>query len=85
MEKFGVHKDLDSYKKVLNVFPKGKYVPENRLQADFFHYPKQQDCCTKIMGKFKWKWNGRRNSVVTYVQTPRNYGYTHTHRDCVRA
>ncbi len=53
MEKFGVHKDLASYKKVLNVFPKGKYVAENRLQADFFHYPKHQDCANKIMGKFQ--------------------------------
>ena len=33
MEHFGVHKDLASYKKVLNVFPKGRYIPENRLQA----------------------------------------------------
>jgi len=56
MEKFGVHKDLASYKKVLNVFPKGKYVAENRLQADFFHYPKHQDCANKIMVYMR-KWN----------------------------
>jgi signaling intermediate in Toll pathway protein len=49
MEKFGVHRDLASYKKLFNVFPKGKYVPENRLQADFFHYPRQQDCALKVM------------------------------------
>lgn len=49
MEHFGVHKDLASYKKVLNVFPKGRYIPENRLQADFYHYPKQQDCATRIL------------------------------------
>ena len=33
MEKFGVHKDLASYKKLLNVFPKGRFIPENRLQV----------------------------------------------------
>ena len=33
MEKFGVHKDLESYKKLLNVFPKGRFIPENRLQV----------------------------------------------------
>jgi len=49
MEHFGVHKDLGSYKKLLDVLPKGKYVPETRLQADFYHFPKQQDCAVKIM------------------------------------
>jgi len=49
MQHFGVHKDLGSYKKLLGVLPTGKYVPENRLQADFFHFPKQQDCAVKIM------------------------------------
>jgi len=49
MEHFGVHKDLSSYKKLLDVFPKGRYIPENRLQADFHHYPKQQDCATRLL------------------------------------
>jgi len=49
MERFGVHKDLGSYKKLMDVFPKGKYVPRHRLQADFFHYIKQQDCATTII------------------------------------
>eukprot|EP00088_Acartia_fossae_P000659 TRINITY_DN10264_c0_g1_i1.p1 TRINITY_DN10264_c0_g1~~TRINITY_DN10264_c0_g1_i1.p1 ORF type:complete len:418 (+),score=81.81 TRINITY_DN10264_c0_g1_i1:39-1292(+) len=53
MEKFGVHKDLQSYKKLMNVFPKGKYVPENRIQADFFHYPNHQDCAIAIMVKME--------------------------------
>jgi len=49
MKRFGVHKDLSSYKKLMNVFPKGKYIPENRLLADFVHYPKQQDCAVKLL------------------------------------
>jgi len=53
MEKFGVHKDLGSYKKLLEVFPKGKMIPENRLQADFFHYPKQQQCATSLLQKME--------------------------------
>lgn len=53
MEKFGVHKDLASYKKLLEVFPKGKMIPENRLQADFFHYPKQQQCATSLLQKME--------------------------------
>lgn len=49
MEHFGVHKDLASYKKLMDVFPKGKYIPENRLQADFYHYPKQQECACRVL------------------------------------
>ena len=52
MERFGVHRDLASYKKLFNVFPKGKYVPENRLQADFFHFPRQQECALVLLSRF---------------------------------
>jgi len=58
MEAFGVHKDLGSYKKLLDVFPKGKMIPENRLQGDFFHYPKQQECATFLLLKME------RNKVI---------------------
>jgi len=58
MEAFGVHKDLGSYKKLLDVFPKGKMIPENRLQGDFFHYPKQQECATSLLHKME------RNKVI---------------------
>ena len=53
MEQFGVHRDLGSYKKLLEVFPKGKMIPENRLQADFWHYPKQQQCATTLLHKME--------------------------------
>jgi len=53
MEHFGVHRDLGSYKKLMEVFPKGKMIPENRLQADFFHYPKQQQCATSLLQKME--------------------------------
>jgi len=58
MERFGVHKDLGSYKKLLDVFPKGKMIPENRLQGDFFHYPKQQQCAVTLLHKME------RNKVI---------------------
>jgi len=49
MQKFGVHRDLTSYKKLMDVFPKGKMIPENRLQSDFFYYPKQQQCAVSLL------------------------------------
>ena len=35
-------RDLEIYKALIDVLPKGQYVPENLWQADFRHYPKQQ-------------------------------------------
>lgn len=44
MEEYGVHKDLEVYKKILNLMPKGKMIPRNVFQQEFMHYPKQQQC-----------------------------------------
>ena len=52
-EIFPFCRDLGSYKKLMEVFPKGKMIPENRLQADFFHYPKQQQCATSLLQKME--------------------------------
>jgi hypothetical protein len=41
-------RDLETYKALINVLPKGQYVPENLWQADFKHYPKQQDCIVQV-------------------------------------
>lgn len=49
MEAYGVHKDLETYRALADIFPKGKYVPENRFQVEFAHYPKQQDCMVRIL------------------------------------
>jgi len=29
--------------------PKGKYVAQNRIQAEFFHFPKHQDCIIDVL------------------------------------
>ncbi|GBP21239.1 Evolutionarily conserved signaling intermediate in Toll pathway, mitochondrial [Eumeta japonica] len=49
MEEFGVHKDLETYKSLLNVLPKGKFIPTNIFQAEFLHYPKQQQCAVDLL------------------------------------
>lgn len=49
MEEFGVNKDLESYKSLINVFPKGKFIPTNVFQAEFMHYPKQQQCAIDVL------------------------------------
>uniref|UniRef100_A0A1B0DJF1 Evolutionarily conserved signaling intermediate in Toll pathway, mitochondrial n=1 Tax=Phlebotomus papatasi TaxID=29031 RepID=A0A1B0DJF1_PHLPP len=42
MKHYGVHQDLQVYKALSNVMPKGKFIPTNRIQSEFMHYPKQQ-------------------------------------------
>lgn len=49
MERFGVHRDIEVYKALMNVMPKEKYIPKNIFQAEFMHYPKQQQCIIDLL------------------------------------
>lgn len=49
MKEFGVEKDLDVYKSLIDVLPKGKMIPRNMFQAEFMHYPKQQQCAIDLL------------------------------------
>ena len=49
MKEFGVEKDLEVYKSLIDILPKDVYIPENRIQAGFYHYPKQQECLLDVL------------------------------------
>lgn len=49
MSEFGVEHDLEVYKALINVMPKGKMLPKNVFQAEFMHYPKQQQCIIDLL------------------------------------
>ncbi|XP_022089397.1 evolutionarily conserved signaling intermediate in Toll pathway, mitochondrial-like [Acanthaster planci] len=49
MKYFKVEKDIDAYNALLDIFPKGKYVPENVIQSIYNHYPEQQICAIKVL------------------------------------
>ncbi|CAB3224235.1 unnamed protein product [Arctia plantaginis] len=49
MQEFGVQKDLEVYKALVDVLPKGKFIPQNIFQAEFMHYPKQQQCAVDLL------------------------------------
>lgn len=49
MSEFGVQKDLEVYKALVDVLPKGKFIPSNIFQAEFMHYPKQQQCAVDLL------------------------------------
>lgn len=49
MESFGVHRDVEVYKALMDVLPKGKFIPRNIFQAEFMHYPKQQQVIIDLL------------------------------------
>lgn len=53
MNEFGVHQDIEAYKALLDIFPRGRYIPANRFQAMVYHYPKHQDTALRILNKME--------------------------------
>lgn len=49
MKLYNVQGDLEVYKALIEVFPKGKMIPQNILQSEFMHYPKQQQCAIDLL------------------------------------
>lgn len=49
MDQFGVAKDLEVYKKLVDILPKGKYLPVNMIQEMFMHYPRQQNAVIGLL------------------------------------
>ncbi|MFH4978772.1 hypothetical protein AB6A40_005481 [Gnathostoma spinigerum] len=54
LKPYGVHKDLDVYKALLDVFPKGVMIPRSTFQRISLHYPMQQNCCIKVLDQMEW-------------------------------
>lgn len=54
MKDFGVERDLSCYKALMDVMPKEKFIAQNVLQAEFMHYPKQQNCMMDLLGEMEW-------------------------------
>ncbi|XP_043594572.1 evolutionarily conserved signaling intermediate in Toll pathway, mitochondrial [Bombus pyrosoma] len=53
MDEFDVNKDLETYKALFDIFPKGRYIPENKFQLMMYHYPKHQDTALLILNKME--------------------------------
>ncbi|XP_070597738.1 evolutionarily conserved signaling intermediate in Toll pathway, mitochondrial isoform X2 [Erythrolamprus reginae] len=49
MPEFGVEKDVNVYNKILDVFPKKVFIPQNIFQKMFKFYPRQQDCALMLL------------------------------------
>lgn len=54
METYNLHKDLDIYKALLQVFPEDIYIPKNYYQQIFIHYPQHQECAVDVLDEMEW-------------------------------
>jgi len=71
MTEFDVHRDLDSYKQLLTLFPEGKMIAEGPWAVEWMYYPKQQQCAIDIMDMMEL--NGKFYLLFTRART-----HTHT-------
>ncbi|XP_029164661.1 evolutionarily conserved signaling intermediate in Toll pathway, mitochondrial [Nylanderia fulva] len=62
MDDFGVNRDLAVYKILLDVLPKGKFIPTNFFQTMVMHYPKQQHVAVELLCKME------KNCVIPDVE-----------------
>ncbi|KAL0118305.1 hypothetical protein PUN28_009151 [Cardiocondyla obscurior] len=53
IDEFGANRDLAVYKELLDVLPKGKFVPRNYYQTIFLHYPLQQNVAVDVLSKME--------------------------------
>ncbi|KAL8164590.1 UNVERIFIED_CONTAM: hypothetical protein K2H54_054024 [Gekko kuhli] len=49
MKEFGVESDIAVYNKILDVFPKEVFIPQNFIQRMYNHYPRQQECGIQVL------------------------------------
>ncbi|GFW66235.1 evolutionarily conserved signaling intermediate in Toll pathway, mitochondrial [Trichonephila clavipes] len=54
MDDFGVPGDLQVYKKLMDVFPKGRMIPKNLIQAEFYHFSRHQECALFVLDKMEY-------------------------------
>lgn len=68
MKEFGVEKDLEVYKALVDVLPKGKFIPTNIFQAEFMHYPKQQQCAVDLLEQMEDNSEQHLFDVIHYLK-----------------
>lgn len=53
MKEFGVDKDIESYKALMRIFPKGAFIPSSPLVAGFFPNYVQQTSAVKLLNQME--------------------------------
>ncbi|XP_043280952.1 evolutionarily conserved signaling intermediate in Toll pathway, mitochondrial [Venturia canescens] len=53
MDEFGVSEDLEIYKRLIDIMPKGRFISKSPMAADFMYYPKQQQIIIDLLEKME--------------------------------
>ena len=64
LEEFGLEKDLETYNKIIDVFPRGKFVPRRMIDAFWPRSTPQLELCLQLLTKMEEQ--GVRPSGDTY-------------------
>ena len=74
MNEFGLNKDLEAYNKLIDVFPRGKFLPRRMIEAFWPISRPQMELCLEILTKMEE--NGVRPSQLTYNIVKAVFGRT---------
>ena len=80
MDEFDLNKDLDAYNKLINVFPRGRFLPRRMLEAFWPRASPQMELCLEILTKMEE--NGIRPSQLTYNIIKAIFGKTFPLEKC---
>ncbi|KPM06362.1 evolutionarily conserved signaling intermediate in Toll pathway, mitochondrial-like protein [Sarcoptes scabiei] len=67
MKEFGVEKDIESYKALMRVFPRGAFQPSSRFTAGFYPHFMQQTTAIKILMQMEENYIIPDKELQTYI------------------
>lgn len=82
MDEFGLQKDLETYNRIIDVFPRGRFAPTRMLDAIWPRSTPQLELCLDLLTKMEV--NGVRPSIDTYDIVKAVFGRSLPLEKCVR-
>ena len=83
MDEFGLEKDLVTYNRILDIFPRGRFAPKSMIDAFWPRSTPQLELCLELLTKMEE--NGIRPSFETYDIVEVVFGrYSLPHEKCIR-
>ncbi len=80
MDEFGLNKDLEAYNRLIEVFPRGKFLPRRMLEAFWPPARPQNELCLEILTKMEE--NGVRPNQLTHNIIKAIFGKTFPLEKC---
>lgn len=82
MDEFGLKKDLETYNRIIDIFPRGRFAPRRMLDAIWPRSLPQLELCLDVLTKMEV--NGVRPSIETYEIVKAVFGRSLPLEKCVR-